>query len=266
MLNLSPSNYRKVEVDRDGNVIKVFSKSRPWWDIYDPNVGKERKDDPESIGYEVDYREPGEEYFGNIEDDPVTSIQVEALEQLKPSSPNPRYEQAPTSPVTLANVNLREAVLVALGGASAAVVLLLVMAGVFCARRRKNSPSPVPSPPILVYPPHDITAPCYLTKEVNFSLPTLRSSSLGELRDVSVSSLNSEVLCPPTPTQYRSNSFSKRKRGHPKHTCQLSIMQIAEAMEAGRTWSEVMRATQDRSGPRGLGALGRGKYDFKEEE
>ncbi|XP_047522016.1 synaptotagmin-15-like isoform X3 [Pieris napi] len=184
MLNLSPSNYRKVEVDRDGNVIKVFSKSRPWWDIYDPNVGKERKDDPESIGYEVDYREPGEEYFGNIEDDPVTSIQVEALEQLKPSSPNPRYEQTPTSPVTLANVNLREAVLVALGGASAAVVLLLVMAGVFCARRRKNSPSPVPSPPILVYPPHDITAPCYL-----------------------VSSLNSEVLCPPTPTQYRSNSF-----------------------------------------------------------
>ena len=47
------------------------------------------------------------------------------------------------------------------------------------------------------------------TKEVNFSLPTLRSSSLGELRDVSVSSLNSDVLCPPTTSQYRSNSFSK---------------------------------------------------------
>lgn len=55
-----------------------------------------------------------------------------------------------------------EVALVALGGASAALVLLIVMAGVFVARRRKNSPSPVPSPPILVYPPHDIVAPCYM--------------------------------------------------------------------------------------------------------
>ncbi|GBP95259.1 hypothetical protein EVAR_69231_1 [Eumeta japonica] len=54
-----------------------------------------------------------------------------------------------------------EAVLVALGGAGAAAVLLL-MAGALLARRRKNSPAPAPTPPILVYPPHDITAPCYL--------------------------------------------------------------------------------------------------------
>ncbi|CAG9111386.1 unnamed protein product [Plutella xylostella] len=104
-------------------------------------------------------------------------------------------------------LKLSEAVLVALGGASAALVLLLVMAGVFVARRRKNSPSPAPSPPILVYPPHDVTAPCYMTKEVNFSLPALRSTSMGELRDViSVSSLGSESLAP-APSQYRSNSF-----------------------------------------------------------
>lgn len=49
----------------------------------------------------------------------------------------------------------------------------------------------------------------YRTKEVNFSLPALRSTSLGELRDGSVSSLTSDVLCPPTSPQFRSNSFSK---------------------------------------------------------
>lgn len=58
-------------------------------------------------GFEEFNREPNDDYFGSIEKDPVTSIQVEALEQLKPSSPNPRYEQAPTSPVTFADVNLR---------------------------------------------------------------------------------------------------------------------------------------------------------------
>ncbi|CAK1555813.1 unnamed protein product [Leptosia nina] len=162
MLNLSPSSYRNVEVDRNGNVIKVYA-SRPWWDIYDPNVGKERKDDPDNFGFEAYNSEVGNDYFGNLEEDPVTALQGPDLEPALEPSANPRYEQAPTSPGTLANVvNLREAVLVALGGASAAVVLLLVMAGVFCARRRKNSPSPVPSPPILVYPPHDITTPCYL--------------------------------------------------------------------------------------------------------
>ncbi|XP_038222427.1 synaptotagmin-15-like isoform X3 [Zerene cesonia] len=213
MLNLSPSIYRNVnDGDRPVTSKKVYSR-RPWYAPPIDPIGIEKEEGQYNLGYDTDYNsDPGEEYYGNIEEDPVTSVQVEALGHLEASSSNPRYEQAPTSSVTELSftnaVNLREAVLVALGGASAAVVLLLVMAGVFCARRRKNSPSPVPSPPILVYPPHDITAPCYLTKEVNFSLPTLRSSSLGELRDVSVSSLNSDVLCPPVPTQYRSNSFT----------------------------------------------------------
>ncbi|CAH2240002.1 jg3430 [Pararge aegeria aegeria] len=177
---------------------------------------------PEYGDYPEFEEDPGEPevpreniYYKPVEiEEPATPIQVEALGQVESSSPNLRFEQ-PTaittvSEISIANaINLREAALVAIGGASAALVLLIVMAGVFCARRRKNSPSPVPSPPILVYPPHDISASCYLTKEVNFSLPTLRSSSLGELRDVSVSSLNSDVLCPPTTSQYRSNSFSE---------------------------------------------------------
>ncbi|CAH2092849.1 unnamed protein product [Euphydryas editha] len=211
MLNLSPSIYRNAD-DGEQTVTskKVYSR-RPW---YAPAIGPIDPIDPYA-NYEQDYKsESNGDYYGILDsDEPVTEI-IEHLGQVESVSLNPRLEQTPpaktVSEYSIANaINLREAVLVALGGASAALVLLIVMAGVFCARRRKNSPSPVPSPPILVYPPHNIAASCYLTKEVNFSLPTLRSSSLGELRDVSMSSLNSDVLCPPTTSQYRSNSFSK---------------------------------------------------------
>ncbi|XP_045774487.1 synaptotagmin-15-like [Maniola jurtina] len=217
MLNLSPASYKDADdVERTVNSKKVYS-IRPWYAPIAPIEILKDSSDPygSDYGNYPDPEEPEvpqENYYKPVEsDDPVTPIQVEAL--VEPSTSNPRYEQ-PTSVTTVSEfsianaINLREAALVALGGASAALVLLIVMAGVFCARRRKNSPSPVPSPPILVYPPYDVPASCYLTKEVNFSLPTLRSSSLGELRDVSVCSLNSDVLCPPTPSQYRSNSFT----------------------------------------------------------
>ncbi|CAH2092848.1 unnamed protein product [Euphydryas editha] len=217
MLNLSPSIYRNAD-DGEQTVTskKVYSR-RPW---YAPAIGPIDPIDPYA-NYEQDYKsESNGDYYGILDsDEPVTEI-IEHLGQVESVSLNPRLEQTPpaktVSEYSIANaINLREAVLVALGGASAALVLLIVMAGVFCARRRKNSPSPVPSPPILVYPPHNIAASCYLTKEVNFSLPTLRSSSLGELRDVSMSSLNSDVLCPPTTSQYRSNSFMYTYRGNP---------------------------------------------------
>ncbi|VVC92080.1 unnamed protein product [Leptidea sinapis] len=150
---------------------KVYSR-RPW---YAPPI------DPidvlkEDLRYNSEYdsedkSDPGEEYYGGVGEDPILPVEVETLGQLDSSTTNPRYEQASTGAIadfSIANsVNLREAVLVALGGASAALVLLIVMAGVFCARRRKNSPSPVPSPPILVYPAHEITAPCYLDKVAN---------------------------------------------------------------------------------------------------
>ncbi|XP_069361027.1 synaptotagmin-15-like isoform X1 [Maniola hyperantus] len=217
MLNLSPASYKDVDdAERTVNSKKVYSR-RPWYAPIDPLEILKESSDPYDSDYIIDPapeepEAPQEDYYKPVEsDDPLTPLQVEAL--VEPSTLNPRYEQ-PTSVTTVSEfsianaINLREAALVALGGASAALVLLIVMAGVFCARRRKNSPSPVPSPPILVYPPYDVAASCYLTKEVNFSLPTLRSSSLGELRDVSVCSLNSDVLCPPTPSQYRSNSFT----------------------------------------------------------
>ncbi|XP_060804989.1 synaptotagmin-15 [Amyelois transitella] len=222
MLNLSPSVYRNVDdVERPVNTKKIYSR-RPWYapPIDPAEVLTSRHRVPD---YDPDYEEPeGEEYYDRKQDyvDPVTSQKIESvdsidrIEAIEASPPNTRFEQGPTtssvSEFSLGNaINLREVALVALGGASAAIVLLIVMAGVFVARRRKNSPSPAPSPPILVYPPHDISAPCYMTKEVNFSLPALRSSSLGELRDViSVSSLGSDILCPPVPTQMRSNSFT----------------------------------------------------------
>ncbi|PZC71271.1 hypothetical protein B5X24_HaOG213731 [Helicoverpa armigera] len=193
MLNLSPSSYRNVDAsERTVNTKKVYSR-RPW---YAPPI------DPAEIlryspDYESDYdpdavEEPREKQNADYYDrpreyeDPVTSQHVEGLSQIETAPPK-SFEQPPTtasvSEFSIANaVNLREAVLVALGGASAALVLLIVMAGVFVARRRKNSPSPVPSPPILVYPPHDISAPCYI--------------------------LGSDVLTPPVPTQLRSNSFT----------------------------------------------------------
>ncbi|XP_028042011.1 synaptotagmin-15-like [Bombyx mandarina] len=222
MLNLSPSSYRNVDLsDRTVTSKKVYSR-RPW---YAPPVDpaeilreQERYSDYDSEygGSEDANAKQVEDYYDRHQDydEAVAPQPVEALGHLESSSIQASFEKAPTtssvSEFSIANaVNLREAVLVALGGASAALVLLIVMAGVFVARRRKNSPSPTPSPPILVYPPHDISAPCYMTKEVNFSLPTLRSSSLGELRDVvSVNSLGSDVLCPPVPTQLRSNSFT----------------------------------------------------------
>ncbi|XP_049876513.1 synaptotagmin-15-like [Pectinophora gossypiella] len=214
MLNLSPSSYKNEDGERTVNTRKVFS-SRPWYALPpEPSVLLEQS--PYFAGYDSNYNGgPNEEYDEHEVREYEDPVKVERLDALDiDATPRANFEeQVPTtssvSEFSITNaVNLREAVLVALGGASAALVLLIVMAGVFCARRRKNSPSPAPSPPILVYPPHDITAPCYLTKEVNFSLPTLRSSSLGELRDVvSVSSLGSEVLCPPVP-QHRSNSFT----------------------------------------------------------
>lgn len=223
MLNLSPSSYRDIDdSERTVNRKKVYSR-RPWYapPIDPAEIIRENYNTPDYDGeYNPEDEEPKEKqnedyYVSEHEyDDSITSKHVEGISQVEISPPNPNFEQTPTtasvSEFSLANaVNLREAVLVASGGASAALLLLIVMAGVFVARRRKNSPSPVPSPPILVYPPHDISAPCYMTKEVNFSLPTLRSTSLGELREViSVSSLGSDVLCPPVPQQFRSNSFT----------------------------------------------------------
>ncbi|XP_041982494.1 synaptotagmin-15-like [Aricia agestis] len=215
MLNLFPRRYRSDDEVRVLNNQDRYPR-RLWWDpSQDLGPSEREREKEDNLGYDIYYNpDPDEDYPEKLEADPTVSTQVMVRAEILSSPPSPRYFQAPTystvSEFSIVNgFNLREAALVALGGAGAALVLLLIMAGVFVARRRKNSPSPAPSPPILVYPPHDVTAPCFLTKEVNFSLPALRSSSLGELRDVSVSSLASEVLCPPTSPQYRSNSFSE---------------------------------------------------------
>ncbi|XP_068617976.1 synaptotagmin-15-like [Battus philenor] len=239
MLNLSPPNYRNVDgKQRPVNSKKVYSR-RPWYELPIEPI-EVIKEDAYSGGYDVDDN-ANDEYYDHRPDyeDPLTSQHAQAIGQSETEVPQPKYvETATASSVaefSFTNaVNLREAVLVALGGASAALVLLIVMAGVFVARRRKNSPSPVPSPPILVYPPHDVTAPCYTTKEVNFSLPSLRSSSLGELRDVSTGSLPGDALCPPTPTQFRSNSFT--------NTTELGVLDPAlyksDCLDVDHLWPE----------------------------
>ncbi|KAJ2945576.1 hypothetical protein O0L34_g399 [Tuta absoluta] len=174
MLNLPPSSYRTEEDgERTVNTKKVFTGRRLWYapHIEAPPVLHQQEEDYNQ-GYEDFIGSNQYDYDRNAEYDqqnPVRVQQAEPLDLEATPAVHTRLNLAPeptTSSVSgfsIANaVNVREAVLVALGGASAALVLLIVMAGVFVARRRKNSPSPAPSPPILVYPPHDITGPCFM--------------------------------------------------------------------------------------------------------
>jgi hypothetical protein len=50
------------------------------------------------------------------------------------------------------------------------------------------------------------------TKEIHFSLPPLRSTSLGDLAEPDDSDVDTESLLLPTVTNQRSNSFSKAQR------------------------------------------------------
>jgi hypothetical protein len=63
------------------------------------------------------------------------------------------------------------------------------------------------------------------TKEIHFSLPPLRSTSLGDLAEPDDSDVDTESLLLPTVTNQRSNSFSKAQR-------QPSGLDSAEVVES----------------------------------
>ncbi|XP_049800212.1 synaptotagmin-15-like, partial [Schistocerca nitens] len=109
------------------------------------------------------------------------------------------------------------AVPVAAAAASVVVVLSLVATVLLIRRRRKALDRDAAGPSIVVYPSHHGSAPQFLTKEISFTLPTLRhAASLDELGGDGDADLDdrfedgaSDPLVPASGAHtQRSNSFS----------------------------------------------------------
>ncbi|PNF43215.1 hypothetical protein B7P43_G15666 [Cryptotermes secundus] len=97
--------------------------------------------------------------------------------------------------------------------AAVAVVLLVLVTTVWLIRRRKSADGDGAGPSIVVYPTHQGGGPQFLTKEIRFSLPTLRhASSLGDLLpgdNDADSDQDTDSLVPASAAHtQRSNSFS----------------------------------------------------------
>ncbi|XP_060523098.1 LOW QUALITY PROTEIN: synaptotagmin-15-like [Cylas formicarius] len=104
---------------------------------------------------------------------------------------------------------------IAAGAASGFLLLILLAAYYFTKKRReKVSDEEQTSTSILVYPStHGGSVPQFLTKEIHFSLPPLRSNSLGDLECQQDHPYDSDVdtdalLIPGQVHNHRSNSFS----------------------------------------------------------
>ncbi|XP_068915104.1 synaptotagmin-15-like isoform X3 [Tenebrio molitor] len=121
------------------------------------------------------------------------------------------------------------------------ILFTLTAAVLFVRRRRtKNADEEHAASSILVYPSQQGTAPQFLTKEIHFSLPPLRSTSLGDLAEPDDSDVDTESLLLPTVTNQRSNSFSCYGLGviEPalyKNTLDLDDVQWPEG-HIGRIW------------------------------
>ncbi|XP_021915495.1 synaptotagmin-15-like isoform X2 [Zootermopsis nevadensis] len=94
-----------------------------------------------------------------------------------------------------------------------AVVMVMVLVTSLLARRRKSSGGDGAGSSIVVYPYHQSSGPQFLTKEIRFSLPTLRqASSLGDLLpgdNDAESDRDTDSLVPASAAHtQRSNSFS----------------------------------------------------------
>ncbi|KAJ3644734.1 hypothetical protein Zmor_022441 [Zophobas morio] len=98
-------------------------------------------------------------------------------------------------------VSLAVGAILLLFGAAAALAVIR-------RRRTKNADEEHAAASILVYPSQQGTAPQFLTKEIHFSLPPLRSTSLGDLTEPDDSDVDTESLLVPTVSNQRSNSFS----------------------------------------------------------
>ncbi|XP_071052260.1 synaptotagmin-15-like isoform X2 [Onthophagus taurus] len=90
--------------------------------------------------------------------------------------------------------------------------VIIILAVFFTWKRKRNKPLSQQNKPsgIVVYPFHQGNPPQFLTKDIHFSLPPLRSSSLGELQDSDhgESDVETESLLLPASCNQRSNSFS----------------------------------------------------------
>ncbi|XP_044758183.1 synaptotagmin-15-like isoform X1 [Coccinella septempunctata] len=124
---------------------------------------------------------------------------------------------------------------------AACVLIFLIIATLLFikGRRSKNEEK---SGSILVYPSSQGNASHFLTKEIHFSLPPLRSSSMGNLNEpiVEDSDVDTECLLIPTTHNQRSNSFSCYGLGviEPslyKSTLDLDEIQWPEG-HIGRLW------------------------------
>ncbi|KAL3274614.1 hypothetical protein HHI36_015995 [Cryptolaemus montrouzieri] len=125
---------------------------------------------------------------------------------------------------------------------SCVLIFLFVAALIFIKRRRSKNSDKTGS--VLVFPSNQGNTPHFLTKDINFSLPPLRSSSLGNLNEASNSiedsDVDTECLLLPTVQNQRSNSFSCYGLGviEPalyKSTLDLDEIQWPEG-HIGRLW------------------------------
>ncbi|KAI4456433.1 synaptotagmin [Holotrichia oblita] len=124
------------------------------------------------------------------------------------------------------------------------VLILIVLIGIiiWSKRRNKHDEEKPQASSILIYPYQQGTPPQFLTKEIHFSLPPLRSTSLGDLNesDHDDSDMETESLLLPTTHNQRSNSFSCYGLGviEPslyKSTLDLDEIQWPEG-HIGRLW------------------------------
>lgn len=137
--------------------------------------------------------------MADLENSILPSPTIESLSESVVSQQTPNYFQT------------NEILYPAVAAGSGLLVILAVIAIILTRRRRnKQAVEEQPASSILVYPSQQGTAPQFLTKEIHFSLPPLRSTSLGDLNepDHDDSDLDTDSLLIPTVHNQRSNSFS----------------------------------------------------------
>ncbi|XP_017777684.1 PREDICTED: synaptotagmin-15-like, partial [Nicrophorus vespilloides] len=133
-----------------------------------------------------------------------------------------------------------------IGGIAGAALLLLTL-GLFLLRRNriKRDDESYKGSSILVYPSHQGCAtPQFLTKEIHFSLPPMRSTSLGDLNENDQDSdvdIDTDSLLPATSSHnQRSNSFSCYGLGVIEPSLYRSTLDLDEIQwpegHIGRIW------------------------------
>ncbi|KAF5274208.1 hypothetical protein FQA39_LY07312 [Lamprigera yunnana] len=179
----------------------------------------------------------------------------EVLNKIKPSSPaspessmpSPTWEPSSDTIVSKQNSDFidEKEILYSVIAITVVLLLLIIIVIIFMARKRKQkSQDEEQACSILVYPSQQGSSiPQLLTKDINFSLPPLRSTSLGELNEAENdddSDYDTDTLLLPSNHNQRSHSFSCYGLGviEPalyKSTLNLDELQWPEG-HIGRLW------------------------------